>query len=133
VGDGQDATMQKSPPRGNRESWESLLRTPAQRLTPSWGWPILTTDLDGKISIALEKLSWLDGETDGNLSTAFHNLEDVIAEQTAVIAPDSLLRNQLEPAVSSFALRTSDVGFSHVANEASPYRRGTFPAEFVFP
>jgi hypothetical protein len=40
----------------------------------------------------------------------------MIANQTTEFAPDSLLGNQFELAVSSFALRTSEVGFSHVRN-----------------
>jgi hypothetical protein len=67
-----------------------------------------------EISVTVEYLFGLDRETDRNLGATVHNLKDVIAEQTAEFAPDSLLGNQFDTAITSFTLGTTEVGFSHV-------------------
>jgi hypothetical protein len=61
-------------------------------------------------------LTGLDREADRNLGATVHNLKDMIANQATEFAPDSLLGNQFELAVSSFTLGTSEVGLSHVRN-----------------
>ena len=77
---------------------------------------ILTGDFDREISITVEYLFGFDRETDRNLGATVHNLKDMIAEQTAEFAPDSLLGNQFDTAITSFTLGTTEVGFSHVRN-----------------
>jgi hypothetical protein len=73
-------------------------------------------NFDSEISVSVKYLFGLDRETDRNFGATVENLKDMIAEQTVKLAPDSLLGNQLEPAVSSFAFGTSEVGLSHVRN-----------------
>ena len=80
------------------------------------GTTILTADFDREISVTVEYLFGLDRETDRNLGATVHNLKDMIAEQTAEFAPDSLLGNQFDTAITSFTLGTTEVGFSHVRN-----------------
>ena len=64
----------------------------------------------------VEYLFGLDRETDRNLGATVHNLKDMIAKQTAEFAPDSLLGNQFDTAITGFTLGTTEVGFSHVRN-----------------
>jgi hypothetical protein len=70
----------------------------------------------------VEYLFGLDRETDRNLGATVHNLKDMIAEQTAEFAPDSLLGNQFDTAITSFTLGTTEVGFSHVRNHGGKIR-----------
>jgi hypothetical protein len=77
---------------------------------------ILTAGFGREISVTVEYLFGLDRETDRNLGATVHNLKDMIAEQTAEFAPDSLLGNQFDTAITSFTLGTTEVGFSHVRN-----------------
>ena len=104
---------QKIPVLGGIESGDSCEKP--RRL---WrrGTTILTADFDREISVTVEYLFGLDRETDRNLGATVHNLKDMIAEQTAEFAPDSLLGNQFDTAITSFTLGTTEVGFSHVRN-----------------
>ena len=67
-------------------------------------------DFDREISIT-EKLTGLHRETDRNLGATVEHLKDVIANQTAELAFNTLLGNQFNPAIASVAFGTGEVGF----------------------
>jgi hypothetical protein len=75
---------------------------------------MLTADFDRLILVPIKYLFGLYRETDCNLRATVEHLKDMIANQTAELAPDALLGNQFDTAITGVTFGTREVGLSHV-------------------